>query len=457
MKRPNSTWLVVVLVGALVPVGLRMLTWRNPRLEIDQAMASAGEVLFNHVWKQDDPLAHEGDGLGPVFNAKSCVACHHQGGVGGAGGLGNNVTVFTVRNADGSGEPREGVIHAAATKSEFKETMKLVSKELPAISQPSLTQLAVNTEENSCGQPRQSASSLRIPASVHFSQRNTPALFGVKLIDEIPDREIIAQERRESLRAGLASSQDENAPVGRASRLADGRIGKFGWKAQIASLSDFVQAACANELGLGNPGQAQPTSLARPSYQPRGLDLSLEQCDQLTQFVASLPRPVERRPVDSSEGDQIKAGKELFMSSGCASCHTPSLGSVDGLYSDLLLHIMGRDLQAIGGGYNDPHGPPPPDVPRTDDPLAREWRTPPLWGVADSAPYLHDGRAVTLHDAIRLHGGQGAESRDRYLKLSQDERSKLIAFLNTLHAPAAEKERRGDTKLASAQPAPHRF
>ena len=205
-------------------------------------------------------------------------------------------------------------------------------------------------------------------------------------------------------------------------------------------------------------GTAQPNSLARPGYQPRGLDLSLEQCDQLTQFVASLPRPVERVPVDGEEQDRAKAGKEIFVSSGCASCHTPSLGSVDGLYSDLLLHIMGRDLQAIGRSYDGPHGPPVPDVPRPEDPLAREWRTPPLWGVADSAPYLHDGRAATLHDAIRLHGGQANESRISYLKLDQDGRANLIAFLKTLRAPGADpKERKRDTKLVAARPATRRL
>src|SRR6202007_3322893 len=97
-----------------------------------------------------------------------------------------------------------------------------------------------------------------------------------------------------------AAPGPETLPVGRALRLSDGRIGHFGWKAQSASLSDFVQAACANELGLGNPGQAQPRPFSRPSYQPVRYDLTLEQCNQITSFVASLPRPIEKLSEETS-------------------------------------------------------------------------------------------------------------------------------------------------------------
>jgi CxxC motif-containing protein (DUF1111 family) len=425
MKRPSLVWFLSVLVVALVPVGLRVWSWRTPRHEIDPAMAQAGEALFSHSWKPADPLAQGGDGLGPVFNATSCVACHKQSGVGGSGGLTHNVTVFTDRRVESA--PREGVIHAHSTKPEFRETMALVETSMPATSQPNLNQLVSLPGSGHC---------LPFPRRVHFSQRNTPALFGDRLIDEIPDREIIAQERQESLQAGLATASDENVPVGRALRLADGRVGKFGWKAQSASLSDFVQAACANELGLGNPGQAQPRSLARLEYQPRGLDLSQEQCDQLTAFVASLPRPAERTPLDPALYEQAELGKKLFGTTGCADCHTPTMGSVEGLYSDLLLHRMGQELQG-GGSYNDPPIPVPTFSPG-EGPQPGEWRTPPLWGVADSAPYLHDGRALTLDDAIRLHAGQGKRARDRYVQQGAAEKAQLIAFLTTLRAPGAE-------------------
>src|SRR5207302_2525840 len=142
-----------------------------------------------------------------------------------------------------------------------------------------------------------------------------------------------------------------------------------------------------------------PRPLGKPDYQPPGLDLTLEQCNQLTAFVAALPRPLERDPAEGVALEKISAGKKLFLKVGCADCHTPDLGSVEGIYSDLLLHRMGAPLVG-GGSYNEPP-PEVPDAPPGQGPRADEWRTPPLWGVADSAPYLHDGRAPTLQEAIR--------------------------------------------------------
>src|SRR5207245_2695643 len=147
-------------------------------------------------------------------------------------------------------------------------------------------------------------------------------------IDDIPERVILAGAKSQRLRWGMASPDDEGVPVGRAARLADGRIGRFGWKAQTASLSDFVQAACANELGLGNPGHAQPVPLYKQVTLTRGLDLTAEQCDQLTAFCASLPKPVERLTKDVS-AEHVAAGKTLFGAVGCADCHMAQLGSVE--------------------------------------------------------------------------------------------------------------------------------
>jgi CxxC motif-containing protein (DUF1111 family) len=422
----QRAWYLLVIVLAVAPVGVRVWTWGTKPKAVDASMAQAGEVLFKHDWTPNDPLCNGGDGLGPVFNATSCLACHRQGGVGGAGGLEHNVTSFSVRSRLPNGKTREGVVHARAVKHQDLETLAQVSPELPQFSQPSLDMLV--------SMPRARTQRMDFPHGVHISQRNTPALFGAKLIDEVPDRLILANERTQRLKWGMAPTEGDKQPVGRARRLPGGRVGKFGWKAQTASLSDFVQAACANELGLGNPGQPQPRSLGNPGYQAPGLDLTLEQCDQLTTFVASLPKPVERPPAGAAVREQAASGRKLFGTIGCADCHTPDTGPAKGVYSDLLLHRMGQALEG-GGSYG---GPPPelPDPsPGDDGPLPDEWRTPPLWGVADSAPYLHDGRAATLAEAIELHDGQGAAAAQRFRQLGTAEQAELVAFLQTLRAP----------------------
>ncbi len=191
-------------------------------------------------------------------------------------------------------------------------------------------------------------------------------------------------------------------------------------------------AGCANELGLGNPLQAQPASLSQPNYRPRGLDLTDKQCDLMTAFIASLPRPREVIPASAAEAARAVAGKKQFKQIGCTNCHTPDLAEAQGIYSDLLLHQMGEGL---GGGGS--YGGEPPDSSAQPDSdggstSPSEWRTPPLWGVADSAPYLHDGRAATLAEAIKLHAGQAAPSANRFTSLSDVQQEELIAFLNTL-------------------------
>jgi CxxC motif-containing protein (DUF1111 family) len=347
--------------------------------------------------------------------------------------------MFTVRANRPGEKSRQGVVHAFAVK--YQETLAQVDPSLPAMVRPTLQQVVDFSGPQvpqgcSAPPPPSPRSGPRIPfvRNVHLSQRNTPALFGAKLIDELPEQDIIAGEKKQRLKAGLASADAEDVPVGRASRLPNGHVGRFGWKAQTASLADFVQAACANELGLGNPGQAQPRPLGKPNYQAPGPDLTAEQCNQLTAYVASLSRPVERLPATAAGKEEARRGKKVFAAVGCADCHTPNLGSVDEIYSDLLLHRMGAPLVG-GGSYNEPPLPDLPDSPPGTEPRPDEWRTPPLWGVADSAPYLHDGRAPTLLDAIRLHGGQGADAARRYAQLSQGEQVQLLAFLQTLRAP----------------------
>jgi CxxC motif-containing protein (DUF1111 family) len=432
MKWANPSLYVFGALITLGPAGLRMLTWPTPQEQpLDTSMVQEGRKLFLHEFKPNDPLCNGGDGLGPVFNASSCVACHRQGGIGGGGGLEHNVTTFIVQTDGPKPQPRQGVVHAQATHRSFQETLADVHPQLPRIPNATAKDLR-NT-----GRVREGLHALAIDfhegnSLVHVSQRNTPALFGAGLIDQLPDRFIIAMERQQRLRRGLATPDTDEAPVGRAFRLPDGRIGKFGWKAHSASLGEFVQAACANELGLGNPGHAQPRPLGVPTYQPVKLDLTLEQCNQMTTFIASLNRPEHRMPNDPLACERAARGKQLFHKIGCAECHTPNIGSIEGVYSDFLLHRMGDDLQGSGTYFERPSQPPSPG----DSPLPDEWRTPPLWGVADSAPYLHDGRARTLEEAITLHGGQAAHASRRFQQLSPTERACVVDFLKTLRAPA---------------------
>lgn len=391
------------------------LTW-SP----DPETVAEGRELFEHVWTVDDPLSPEGDGLGPVFNERSCVACHFQGGVGGAGTNAFNVSTFEVQPTRILPERSTGAIHAKSIEPLLVETANAVRDVFPIVSGRTVTR-------NGCQVRTRDFDPLEIESI------NTPPLFGLGLVEEISDWSI----RRNALSRTFGEVGREfegdfgGTPVGRARKL-DGGIGKFGWRGQFASLDDFVATACAVELGLSNPVRRQDLPHGFREDESAGMDMDRDQLRALVAFVRSLPRPEQVLPTDPMELDVVHRGEEVFAEVGCADCHTPSMGGVDGFYSDLMLHRI-EDPEGGGSGY----GPPPPEDDHPDDggPIPSEWKTPPLWGVADSAPYFHDGASPTLLAAIRRHGAHGRASRERFLSAPDDDQRAVIAFLETLRAP----------------------
>lgn len=388
------------------------------------ATKQAGRELFTHEWSANDPLAH-GDGLGPVFNARSCVACHFQGGVGGGGGRAQNIHTFEVLPNRRDTQLVSGTVHNFAVNAFDRESMEQVRQRYPIIKGGRQA-----TQSDGC-----SYRTVLLDVDPVRSQTVQPtALFGAGWIDRISSRAITSHLMSQAAGNIIKELQlDWSAvPPGRVRMLADGRIGKFGWKAQFATLEEFVAAACANELGLGTPRRPQVQPFSRQdATAPADLDKS--QFKALLAFVDTLPCPIEEPPADAAGYAKAVRGKELFNSIGCAACHTPDLGGVKGVYSDFQLHVL--DEPGVAGGSS--YGPEPPsDVPLPEDhPKDTEWRTPPLWGVADSAPYLHDGSAATLRDAILRHGADAKLVRDAYKKLKVGDQEALLTFLGTLKAP----------------------
>jgi len=444
----------------------------------ESAEVRRGRELFVREWLPMDSRSHGGDGLGPMYNDSSCVACHNLGAPGGGGPNSKNVDIITAGRAprdDREPGPRPVPAGPLGDHPGFREAMSLVLHRFgtdPAYEMARLTWLGVPAPRTSPFQQEappdgQEALELErvrlsLPSAgneltvrarrgsldnVIRSQRNPAALFGAGLIDAIPDAAIEAA-------AGVARTRHPEIK-GRICRLEDRRIGRFGWKAQVGSLEDFVLTACAVELGLEVPGQAQGGDPLAPAAKAPGLDLDAADCKALIAFVRDLPAPGRQSPGDA---EALRAGEELFQAVGCAECHVPKLGQVERIYSDLLLHDMGPDTgdtgsyrpfrpgqsrpttETIAGGQQ---GAPP----RSSGASRQEWRTPPLWGVRDSGPYLHDGRAETLEQAIALHGGEGRHTALRYFALSPGGRAAVIAFLKSLIAPIAAEDRLSQSGL----------
>jgi CxxC motif-containing protein (DUF1111 family) len=491
-----------------------------------EADLKLGQELFTRQWRPNDPRCHGGDGLGPVYNATSCVACHGQGGPGGAGPARMNVEVISAIGgtiADSRGErelnlprrggsgqvrvqipgirPAKGVVPGrgggkasdahlstrhfhlspADTPGRFRHGFvvsaggkTLKTREFDVEPSPDRRELVLSCEEGSLTghsfalKPDEddlvkfhpgllTASSAVIhrfgvdPAYAEWrshltialpsphsridhhlggvitggrivrSERSAPPLFGLGLIDALPDEVLVA-----------TAAQQPVMVRGRVNRMTSGRIGKFGWKAQTTDLRGFVLSACANELGLEAPGHGQAVSPLKPETRARALDLTQEECDALAAYVQALPAPIQ---LDEPDSRVIEAARASFEEIGCADCHRPSLGNIEGIYSDLLLHDMGPELTSVAMTLY--YGPTVQvDVP-TSSSLAdgSEWRTPPLWGYRDSGPYLHDGRARNLHEVVKAHKGQALESAMKFSQLSEQRQLDIEQFLNSLAAP----------------------
>jgi len=416
--------LILVVVGGVLwhfSPGIPVL-WEPSASAADR---EAGQMLFEHAWLPNDPLAG-GDGLGPVFNATSCVACHFQGGVGGGGTRQQNVVTYEIQPTPGDPQIRSGTIHACATEPSFQESQSLLRGLHPIL----------KGETRTLGTP-ECPYTIVIPDfdPVATGNLNPTALFGAGWVDRISSKAIRANRRTRMLAAAFKEVGGEFniIPAGRPRLLPDGRVGKFGWKAQFATLEEFIASACANELGLSNPLMNQAAPLGQGGAPNGATDLDRKQFAQLVAFLDTLERPSERVPEDAGGQTRAMRGKQLFHEVGCAVCHTPDLGGVQGVYSDFLLYSL-ENPTPQGNSYQgqEPRVPVPDGQPKPE-----EWKTPPLWGVADSAPYFHDGGSPTLQTAILRHRGDASAVTAAFTKLSAQDQEAVIAFLQTLKAPGS--------------------
>ncbi len=330
-------------------------------------------------------------GLGPIFNGRSCAECHSAPAVGG----GSNTTV-----------------------TRFGRVENDKFDPLESLGGSLLQRFAVNPAVRET-----------IPHEANVvAQRISTPLFGLGLIEAIPDSTLIQN----------GSIVKPDGVRGRAAEVIDittgeKRVGRFGWKSQLASILAFSADAYSNEMGITNrffPKENAPNGdqalLARfkRTVDPEDvLDTDGRGDIDLVADYMRLLAPPPRLPMNA----QAIAGEVSFTQLGCASCHTVTLHTglnaipaLDrkpvNLYSDLLLHDMGRLNDGIAQSSATMH----------------EMRTAPLWGLRARNRYLHDGRANTVDAAIRAHEGEGTVSRDRYNRLNQQQRQQLLDFLATL-------------------------
>ena len=327
-----------------------------------------GKLVFNHFFSANE-------GLGPLFNGDSCRGCHLAPVMGGAGGLDVDVVRFAKREENG-------------------DIVQLDSG-------PAVSRLAVH------GAARDELN----PEANIIETRQTPSLLGLGLVDRLPEAVLLANADPEDA--------DGDGISGRA-LMINGRIGRFGHKASIPSFADFCADAFINEMGVTVNGLLADFAVEIDTDSVSDPELADQDFVDLVFFSTHLAPPARSFPDNPSLRERINKGEDNFNDVGCASCHVSALNGEEGpvaAFSDFLLHDVAN--------------PDRLNVPEADAEPG-EFRTAPLWGIRPTAPYLHDGSAETLRDAIVLHFGEASPSKDAFNALSFDEQSKLIEFLLSL-------------------------
>lgn len=384
-----------------------------------------GRTLFRQVWTV------EGDnqrftGLGPLYNRFSCVACHPGNGRGFApDGPAHTMKTMLVRLS--VPDQQQGAVPHPIYGDQFNEfgIPGVQAEGIAHIQYQTITVTLADGEQVSLRQPQLSFTELAYGPleNVLTSARIAPAAFGLGLLDDISDAEILrlAQRRKPT---GIAGRPNQVWDIAQQKMV----IGKFGWKANVPNLRQQIASAFNGDLGITsslypqpNCGAGQTVCLAQTHLSP---ELSEPQLDEILFYLKTLaiPAPAPRTA-------ETNHGAHLFRQLQCIACHSDQLHipqlQAKGIYAytDLLLHDMGDgladhrpDMQANG----------------------REWRTPPLWGIGlaqtvhPQAGFLHDGRATTLLTAILWHGGEAEAAKQAVLKLSTADRAALLKFLESL-------------------------
>ena len=333
------------------------------------------------------------DGLGPLFNGTGCAVCHNVPAIGGSSPMTELRGGF--RDADGK-------FHVVGGTTLF-QMFSLPDHRCQAV----------------------------IPAEANVVARRAPIpLFGGGLVEAVPDETLLALED--------PFDRDRDGISGRAAVIIDQatgqrRVGRFGWKAHIATLLTFSGDAYTNERGITND--------VFPD-EPRGgiSEARMRECDRLKDPEDRVDPRTGKRAIDNFEAfmkflgppprgpitEEVRTGEQVFAAVGCTACHVPTLttganasASLNrktlAAFSDFLLHELGTgDGIEQGAAEQD------------------EIRTPALWGLRLRRPLLHDGSAATAAEAIRRHGGEASGVIERYNRASEPMRRALLAFLDSL-------------------------
>ena len=404
-----------------------------------EMMFFSGNSFFNQAWVQAPASTKNRDGLGPLFNARSCSACHFKDGRGEPPTEINPDAIGLLLRLSVPGEDEHGgPMHHATYGNQLQPLslpdvlpeadFRIVNTEVQGTyadgSTYTLHKPSYVIENYNYGEPGD---------DLMVSPRIAPQMIGLGLLEAIPEERL--------LELADPDDTDNDGISGKVQRVWSPEaqqhlVGRFGWKGDAPTVRQQVAGAFLGDMGITSPvnrsGECNPTQMSCLEHQTtEEMEIDPGNFDRVVVYSSLLAVPV-RKPKNI---EQIQQGKELFSQANCAACHTPShiTGNTTDLkethdqliwpYTDLLLHDMGEELAD--------HRP-------VFEASGREWKTPPLWGtgrikqVNKHQRLLHDGRADGVEEAILWHGGEAAASRDAFKSMTKEERDALVAFVDSL-------------------------
>lgn len=435
----------LMMHGALAPV---------PNMDgLSKVDFFAGKAIAEEPWVKAPTLTTARDGLGPLYNARSCLSCHQKGLRGVQPENSNDSLSAIVKLSLPGRDSRFGFIEEPVygdqlqTRSTdlFAELAYATNKtpKIPAEAQTRIEWLYQtfqypDGEHAELRKPQLKISNWSYGApdkKLITSLRNAPNLFGVGLLEMIAADEILIKSDPDD-KDGDGISGKPNQVRSKTSGQLD--VGRFGWKANRATLEEVNAAAFVKDIGITNKIFRQENCSTHQTLckrEAKRVHPEVELSDRLLEltnfFIEHIAVP-KAKPLT----EQGQKGGELFTQIGCSSCHHPSYTTQQNAdkpflaeqkiwpYTDLLLHDMGEGL-ADGREEFEASG--------------SEWRTAPLWGMSadpnlrkGNGYLLHDGRARTIEEAILWHGGEARKVTDAFVNLPQQQRLQLIEFVSSL-------------------------
>jgi len=388
-----------------------------------------GNSFFNENWVAAPASTGARDGLGPMFNARSCSACHPLDGRGSPDGVALLVRISIMHDGKAAPHPIYGdqiqplALPGAQAEASIRLRWADAASTYPDHTTVMLRRPVLELDSWRDGKPE----------PLMLSPRVGNAVFGLGLLEAVPEATVRA----------LADPDDRDGDgiSGRPNEIrgADGQIqlGRFGWKANQPTLRQQAADAFAGDIGITSPAHLEENhssaQTSRLADFPSGGTPELEELllQRVTTYLQTLAPPARR----NVKAEDVQRGQQLFHKARCNACHLHELrtgdshpvqelrGQIIHPYTDLLLHDMGAGLA---------------DNRPDHTASGTEWRTPPLWGlglqktVNGHTSLLHDGRARNSEEAILWHDGEADASRQTFRKMSATERADLLTFLDSL-------------------------